>query len=153
MVWNDTRTNPLGDVLLQSFDLVSLSPVQSAPVKLNSGTGIGSLHFMPALRNVDAHGDLNVSWLDRRRNPSTGYTDVFAALGVNPRTTTTPGSNTRVTNVASNWESNSSLIIPNFGDYTDNFVDIVFGKASLFAAWSDGRYNIPQPFCAHQALK
>ena len=153
VVWNDAGTNPLGDILLQSFNLGTLTAVQSVPVKLNNDTGIGTLHFMPALRNVDTHGHLNVSWFDRRRNPSTAYTDVFAALGVNPRTTSTPSSNTRVTNVASNWLSNSSLIIPNFGDYTDNFVDIASGEATLFAAWSDGRYTIPQPFCAHQWLK
>jgi len=45
------------------------------------------------------------------------------------------------------------LIIPNFGDYTDNYVRIVSGTATLFAAWSDGRYTIPQPFNAHQLLK
>ena len=153
VVWNDVRTNPLGDILLQSFDLGTLTAVQSAPVKLNNDTGIGTLHFLPALRNVDASGNLNVSWFDRRRSPSTAYTDVFAALGVHPRTTSTPSFNTRVTNVSSNWLSNSSLIIPNFGDYTDSYVRIVSGTATMFAAWSDGRYTIPQPFCAHQALK
>jgi len=153
VVWNDAGTNPLGDILLQSFDLGTLNAVQPAPVKLNNDTEIGTLHFMPALRNVDCQGNLNVSWFDRRRNPSSAFTDVFAALGVNPRTTSTPSSNTRVTNLPSNWLSNSSLITPNFSDYTDNFVDTASGTATLFAAWSDGRYTIPQPFCAHQGLK
>ena len=153
VVWNDAGRNPLGDILLQSFNLGTLTAVQPAPVRLNTDTGIGTLHFMPALRNVDAHGNLNVSWFDRRRSPSTAYTDVFAALEVHPRTTSTPSFNTRVTNVSSNWLSNSSIIIPNFGDYTDNYVRIVSGTATLFAAWSDGRYTIPQPFNAHQLLK
>ena len=156
MVWNDTRSNPLADVLLQSFDLVSLTPVQTAPVKLNNDSASGTLHFLPALRNADANGNLNVSWYDRRLSPSSALTDVFAALGVNPRTAGTPKFNTRVTNVSSNWLVVSSDIFPNFGDYTDNYIVSASGKglsARIFAAWSDGRVNDPQPFCAHQGLK
>jgi hypothetical protein len=153
VVWNDTRNNPQGDILLQSLDLASLSPVQSAPVKLNSDNLIGTLHFLPALRKVDADGDLNVSWYDRRRNPNSTFTDVYAALDVNPKTTTTPTSNVRITNVATDWDTVGSIITPNFGDYTDNFIDLLpSGAATIYAAWSDGRYNIPQPFCAHQAV-
>ena len=156
MVWNDTRSNPLADVLLQSFDLVSLTPVQKAPVKLNNDSASGTLHFLPALRNADAQGNLNVSWYDRRLSPSSALTDVFAALGVNPRTTGTPKFNTRVTNVSSNWLVVSSDIVPNFGDYTDTYIQSASGKgltARIFVAWSDGRTNDPQPFCAHQGLK
>jgi hypothetical protein len=154
VVWNDARSNPQGDILLQSLNLGSLSPVQSMPVKLNNDTHIGTLHFLPALRNVDAYGNLNVSWYDRRRNPSSADTDVFAAIDVNPRTTSTPTSNTRVTNVASDWLSVGSIITPNFGDYTDNFVELLSGGGSrMYAAWSDGRYNIPQPFSAYQRVK
>lgn len=157
MVWNDARANPSGDILLQSFRLGTLAAIQSAPVKLNNDrTGTGAFHFMPALRNVDANGDLNVSWYDRRLQPSTDYTDVYAALGVSPAATTTPKSNLRVTNVSSDWLSVSSDIVPNFGDYTDNYVEAASSKhdsAQIFAAWSDGRINDPQPFCAHQRLK
>lgn len=82
---------------------------------------------------------------------------VYAALGVNPRTSSTPGSNTRVTNVSSNWLTANSDIIPNFGDYTDSYVAVASGKkgptATAFAAWSDGRISDPQPFCAHQTLE
>jgi type 1 fimbria pilin len=87
------------------------------PVKLNNDSASGTLHFLPALRNADANGNLNVSWYDRRLSPSSALTDVFAALGVNPRTTGTPEFNTRVTNVSSNWLVVSSDITPNFGDY------------------------------------
>jgi hypothetical protein len=157
MVWNDASSDQAGDVLLQSFALGTLAGIQAAPVKLNNDkTGTGAFHFLPALRNVDAHGNLNVTWFDRRLNPNTGLTDVYAALGVNPRTTTTPKSNTRVTNVSSNWLANNSDIIPNFGDYTDNYVERTSGSgltARIFAAWSDGRINDPQPFNAHQGLK
>lgn len=158
LVWNDARSNPSGDILLQSFNLGVLTPVQSVPVKLNNDTtGTGAFHFLPGVRNADAQGNLNVVWYDRRLNPSTALTDVYAALGVNPRTSTTPGSNTRVTNVSSNWLTVSSDINPNFGDYTDSYIAIASSKkgstATAFAAWSDGRIADPQPFCAHQTLK
>jgi hypothetical protein len=158
IVWNDARTNPSGDILLQSFNLGVLTPVQSAPVKLNNdATGTGAFHFLPGVRTADAQGNLNVIWYDRRLNPSTALTDVYAALGVNPRTSIPPGSNTRVTNVSSNWLNASSDINPNFGDYTDSYIAITSGKkgptVTMFAAWSDGRISDPQPFCAHQTLK
>jgi hypothetical protein len=38
----------------------------------------------------------------------------------------------------------SSDIIPNFGDYTDNFA---VGSHD-YVAWSDGRLGVPQPFMA-----
>jgi len=158
IVWNDARSNPSGDILLQSFNLGVLTPVQSVPVKLNNDkTGTGAFHFLPGLRNVDAQGNLNVGWFDRRINPNSALTDVYAALGVNPRTSSTPGSNTRVTNVSSNWLNANSDINPNFGDYTDSYIAIASSKKgptpTMFAAWSDGRISDPQPFCAHQTLK
>ena len=154
MVWNDAGRNPLGDILLQSFNLGSLSAVQAQPVRLNSDSGVGTLHFLPALRNVSSTGRLNVSWFDRRLHPNSALTDVYAATGVDSRVTSTPKSNTRVTNLSSDWLAVSSIIIPNFGDYTDNYV--VPGKASggrLFVAWSDGRISVPQPFASSGGLK
>ena len=153
IVWNDTRSNPQADILLQSLWLGNLGPVQVAPVKLNNDKGIGTLHFLPSLRNVDAKGLLNVAWYDRRRNPGSTETDLFAALGVDPTTSASPSTNVRVTNIATDWLSVGSIIIPNFGDYTDNYIDISGTTSTMFAAWSDGRYNIPQPFAAHQNVK
>jgi hypothetical protein len=157
MVWNDAGRNPLGDIVLQSFSLGSLAVVQPAPVRLNSDSATGTLHFLPALRNVSSTGLLNVSWYDRRLNPNSALTDVYAATEVDPRITSTPKSNTRVTDFSSNWLAVSSIITPNFGDYTDNFVvPVPKGGASggrLFAAWSDGRVNVPQPFASSAGLK
>lgn len=154
IVWNDAGHNPLGDILLQSYHLGTLLPVQGAPVKLNNDSGIGTLHFLPAVRNVDANGNLNVIWYDRRLNPNSALTDVYAALGVNPATTSTPKSNTRVTSVSSDWSSVSSDIVPNFGDYTDVYaVRTASSSSTVFAAWSDGRFSDPQPFCAQQTTK
>jgi len=151
IVWNDARSNPLGDILMQSFNLGSLGAVQSAPVKLDND-GTSALHFLPAVRYADSNGLLSVSWYDRRLNPGSAITDVYAALGVDPRTTGTP-SNSRVTDASSNWLAVSSDIVPNFGDYTDNYL-VTTGtgkKASniFYVGWSDGRLGVPQPFEAH----
>jgi hypothetical protein len=141
MVWNDARLHPLGDILLQSFGLGSLAPVQSAPVVLNSDSG--GLHFLPALRNVSATGKLVVSWYDRT-SPDTAVTSVQSAFGINPRLVSTPP-NRSVTSVASDWDNTSSDIVPNFGDYTDNYI----AGGRVFAAWSDNRIGEPQPFEAN----
>jgi hypothetical protein len=61
---------------------------------------------------------------------------------VDPRTTATPSSNFQVNDATSNWLAVSSDIIPNFGDYTDNYLTTL----GLYVAWSDGRIGEPQPF-------
>jgi hypothetical protein len=144
----------LGDILLQSFTLGGLAPIQSAPVRLNSRS-TGGLHFLPGLRNVDQNGNLNVCWYERR-SPTTTLTDLFAALNVDPRATRTPASNTRVTTAPTDWLGVTSLIFPNFGDYTDTYVIATasspFVGRKLYVAWSDGRIGIPQPFEARTTL-
>jgi hypothetical protein len=152
IVWNDATRDPLGDIYLQSFNLGSLSPVQTRPVVLNNDTSGIALHFMPALRNADSHGRLSVSWYDRRLAPNSTRTDVFAALSIDPRLTTTPG-NVRVTDVSSDWNTVSSDIVPNFGDYTDNYTALGSTGAILHVGWSDARLGVPQPFTSHVAIK
>jgi len=164
IVWNDTRYHPLGDILLQSFQLVSLSYVQhdptgaASPVRINTLAN-GGLHFMPALRNVDDDGDLNISFY-QRNIPATDLTYVYAAIDVSPTATTTPKSNVRVTTAPSPWIDTSSDIVPNFGDYTDNYVQAqpctqsspsvtpICTTQTFYVAWSDGRIGEPQPFNA-----
>jgi hypothetical protein len=154
IVWNDAGRNPGGDILLQSFHLgSSLTRIGLAPVKVNNDNGLGTFHFLPALRNADSNGKIGISWYDRRLNPRTALTDVFAAVGISPLITSTPTSNQRVTDTASNWLAVSSDGIPNFGDYTD----IYWGPPPpsrpdddpWFVAWSDGRLSVPQPFESH----
>ena len=142
MVWNDTRKHPLGDIVLQSFNLVSLSLVQAHPVVLD--TDVGGVHFLPGLRQADASGRLNVIWYDRT-SPNTALTSVSGAFSVDPRATATPSHNTTITTGPSDWNAVSSDIVPNFGDYTDNYFD----GTTLFVAWSDGRLGDPQPFEDH----
>jgi hypothetical protein len=149
IVWNDARLHPAGDIFVQSYQLGSLAPVQAAPVQLNSSAG--GWHMLPAV-SADGSGTLNVSFYGRS-SANTAVTDVFAALRVDPRTLATPRSNTLVTSVASDWNAVSSDIVPNFGDYTDNYVLVTPGRHSasstLFVAWSDGRLGLPQPFEAN----
>jgi hypothetical protein len=148
MVWNDAGLHPAGDILLQSFNLAALTTVQAAPVRLNSSAG--GWHMLPAV-STDGSGTLNVSFYGRS-TANTAVTNVFAALRVDPRTSATPKSNTLVTTVASDWNAVSSDIVPNFGDYTDNFVLVTPGRrptSTLFVAWADGRIGVPQPFEAN----
>jgi len=156
VVWNDARSNPGGDILLQTFNLgISLTPTSLAPIKLNNDNVLGTFHFLPALRNADSQGRISITWYDRRLNPNSALTDVFAAVAINPRTTSTP-SNRRVTDISSNWLSVSADFIPNFGDYTDNYASPPPSSPTdddpLFVAWTDGRLNDPQPFESHTPL-
>lgn len=153
IVWNDARLHPAGDILLQSFDLGGLTPVQKTPVRVNSS--VGGWHLLPALRNTDANGNLNIAFYSRA-SATTAVTDVYAALQVNPRTKTAQSGNTRVTTAATNWLAVSSDINPNFGDYTDAYVvattsGLYTGK-KIYVAWSDGRLGVPQPFEAFTSI-
>jgi len=147
LVWNDARNTPLGDILLQSYDLDSLNYIQGSPVRLNTDDSFEDMHTMPGLKNASSDGLINVTWYDRRgQNAGTGKTDIYGALNVNPTTSSTPASNLRITNESTDWLATSSVIVPNFGDYTDNFVS---ASNTLFVAWSDGRSGVPQPYEAH----
>jgi len=143
IVWNDARTHVLGDIFLASFNLVSLSKVQSSPVRINSPSSTATANFLPAMRNADSEGNLNVTFY-HRASANTALTDVYDAPDINPRTTSTPASNIVVTTGPSDWNAVSSLIIPNFGDYTDNYIP--YKGDTLYVAWADGRLGIPQPF-------
>jgi hypothetical protein len=155
IVWNDAGRNPGGDILLRSFSLSSsLTPTGLAPVKINNDNTF-TFHFLPAVRNADGNGKLSISWYDRRQNPNSALTDVFAAVAISPRITSTPTTNQRVTDTASNWAAVSSDIVPNFGDYTDNYLSpcaLVPDDDPLFVAWSDGRLSVPQPFESHAVV-
>jgi hypothetical protein len=150
MVWNDARHHPLGDILLQSFRLASLKRVQRWPTTLDAPHG-GGVAFLPALRVANADGLIDVTWFSRS-GTGTAWTGVVGAIGVNPRTTSTPA-NVMITNRLSNWLTANSDINPNFGDYTDSVVSATgswpFVGSRLYVAWSDGRIGVPQPFEAH----
>ena len=148
IVWNDARYHPAGDILLQSWHLATLAPIQSTPTIVNGSQG--GWHMLPALRGVDDDGDLEVSFYERSSGTSS-LTSYVAALNVSPlATSSTVG--TTVTSGSTNWVNTSSDIVPNFGDYTDNYVTIGLGsdtdEINIYAAWADGRSGEPQPYFA-----
>jgi hypothetical protein len=151
VVWNDARVHVLGDIFMQSFAQATLTPVQPGPVPLNS-LGKGGMHLLPALRNASASGKLTVSWY-QRPDPNTTLTDVYLNSGIVPTDPNPSQTNSRVTNATSDWGAVSSDIIPNFGDYTDNYVLATptppYTDKTLYIAWSDGRLGLPQPFEAN----
>src|SRR5262249_41434733 len=92
MGWNDTPPHRTRDIFLPSFNLASLCLVQSPPVRINSRNNAGGWLFLPAVRQSDSSGNLNVSFYSRS-SANTALTDVSAATKVNPRTTSTPTKN------------------------------------------------------------
>jgi hypothetical protein len=151
IVWNDARNRVLGDIFMQSYALGTLTPVQPAPVPLDS-LSKGGAYFLPALRNPTASGKLNVSFF-YRAGPNTTLTDTYANTGITPTDPNPAQTNTRVTNVTSDWNAVSSDIIPNFGDYTDNYVAAAatpptYTGKTLYVTWADGRLGVPNPFVA-----
>jgi hypothetical protein len=143
MIWNDARQHAVGDIFLQSFQLGGLTAVQSQPVRLNSNADTGGWHFMPALRNADSQGNLDVSFYSSS-SANTSLMNVNAVVHIDPRTLSTPAKKSEVvvTTGPSDWTAVTSVITPNFGDYTDNYL---VGN-TLYVAWSDGRLQFPNPF-------
>ena len=134
--WNDASLHPLGDIWLRAASptLGSLDRT----VRVNDDNGY-ALHFMPAI-SVRSNGTICSSWYDRRRSGGSStvteyYADCRASAGRN-------ATDVRITTGPTDWNGTSSLIDPNFGDYTDNATD---GTRTYFT-WSDGRVGVPQPF-------
>jgi hypothetical protein len=139
VAWNDASLHPLGDIWMRSFSARLTNP--SAIVRANDDSDF-TLHFLPAL-SVRSNGHICTSWYDRRRfGPDSAHTDYFGecrpSIGVQ-------GADFRITTGATDWTNTSSLITPNFGDYTDNSSA---GTTSYYT-WSDGRLGVPQPFTDH----
>ena len=112
----------------------------------------GGAYFLPALRNPSATGKLNVSFY-YRTDPNTTLTDAYANTGIIPTDLNPAQTNTRVTNVTTDWNAVSSDIVPNFGDYTDNYVlatttPPTYTNKTLYVTWADGRLGVPNPFVA-----
>lgn len=136
-VWNEANAHPLGDIVM-----VTAAPdlsTQSAKTIVNDDNA-SVLHFLPAV-SIDASGDTNISWYDRRNSNGTAFTDVFAA---SIRPGDPGGRNGQVTTVATDWLATGSFINPNFGDYTDN---TSYG-GTFYVNWSDGRLGVPNSFVA-----
>ena len=132
--WNDGSHHPLGDIFLRSL---SLNLTGGTIRQVNDDSDF-TLHFLPAI-SVRSNGTVCSSWYDRRgAGPASALTDYFGDCG------SPTGTDFRITSGLTDWTNTGSLIIPNFGDYTDN---ASAGTATYFI-WSDGRIGIPQPFVA-----
>ena len=137
--WNDASHHPLGDIFMRAYGSRFSS---TGPIEKVNDDNTGALHMFPAVC-VRTDGSIVTSWYDRRNyTPGSGLTDYYGEIRTSPATN---GTDFKITNAPSNWVNDSSIIIPNFGDYTDNTCD----GTNTFYTWSDGRLGIPQPFVAH----
>jgi hypothetical protein len=136
-VWNESNAHPQGDIVMKTAD--SALGSFSAKIRVNDDNSF-ALHFLPAV-SVDASGNTNVSWYDRRNAGGTAFTDVYAA-SIAPGDE--GGKNAKVTTVATEWNDTGSFSVPNFGDYTDNTSD----GNTLYVSWSDGRIGVSNAFVA-----
>lgn len=136
VVWNDASAHPLGDIWMRSL---SRGLGSSDPISRVNGPADFTLHFLPAV-SVRSDGTLCSSWYDRRfGGPDSAETDYVAECRPSP---SRGRPDFRVTTGSTDWLGTSSLIDPNFGDYTDNTST---GTKTYFN-WSDGRLGVPQPF-------
>jgi hypothetical protein len=136
VVWNDASKHPLGDIWMRALPM-NLS-VKGRIVRVNDD-GSFALHFLPAV-SVRSDGSVATSWYDRRLSgPDSTRTHYFAEIRTTP---TSPAKDFRITTGPTDWAAASTLITPNFGDYTDN----ASSGSTTYYTWSDGRIGVPQPF-------
>jgi hypothetical protein len=140
VVWNDASAHPLGDIWMRALpmDLTIGGRID----KVNDDNSF-ALHFLPAV-SVRGDGSIATSWYDRRiGGANSATTDYFSEIRT---AATTPARDMRITTGSTDWVNTSSLIAPNFGDYTDN----ASSGTTTYFTWSDGRIGVPQPFVDHR---
>jgi hypothetical protein len=136
VVWNDASAHPLGDIWMRT---IGQHLAWASPIERVNDPADYTLHFMPAV-SVRSDGTVCTSWYDRRLGGTdSSRTDYFGECRPDPATA---ASDFRLTTGSTDWAGTSSLISPNFGDYTDNTST---GTTTYFT-WSDGRLGVPQPF-------
>lgn len=136
VVWNDASAHPLGDIWLRALPL---NLDVTGPISKVNDDNSYALHFLPAV-SVRGDGSSSVSWYDRRlTGPTSTKTDYFGEIRATP---TSAARDFRITTGSTDWLGTSSLINPNFGDYTDN----ASSGQTTYYTWSDGRLGVPQPF-------
>jgi len=136
VVWNDASRHPLGDIWVRALPM-NLG-ITGRISKVNDDDSY-ALHFLPAL-SVRSDGAIATSWYDRRRSgPDSALTDYYGEVRGNA---TTNASDFRITTGSTDWTNTSTLITPNFGDYTDN----ASSGTTTYYSWTDGRLGVPQPF-------
>jgi hypothetical protein len=128
---------PLGAVAKAADIKLSASPDGRSwgrPVKVNDDNTHTS-HVFPSVQ-VNKHGTVFVTWIDRRVDPLTNIlTDTWAAFA-NASTSPHFGDNIRVTNVSTDWFVRADARA-NFGDY--NSSDVI-NFDTFVSIWADGRF-------------
>ena len=137
VVWNDASLHPLGDIWLKSLSPGLVDNAEQPIRKVNDDNSYG-LHFLPAV-SVREDGTTCVSWHDRRDEPDSAETHY---MGDCRATSDVNGTDFFISTGPTDWVGTSSLIDPNFGDYTDSAST---GNVTYYA-WADGRLGVPQPF-------
>jgi hypothetical protein len=138
IVWNDASHHPLGDIFMRTYGSGLTAP---GPIERLNTDNTGAVHFMPAVCFM-SNGNMVTSWYDRRNYPpDSSWTDYWADIRPAPYAA---ANNFKITTMSTDWANTGSIIIPNFGDYTDNACT---GTQAYFT-WSDGRIGVPQPFVA-----
>jgi hypothetical protein len=136
VTWNDASAHPLGDIWMRALPL---NLAVGGPITKVNDDNSYALHFLPAL-SIRGDGAVVTSWYDRRlTGPDSARTDYFGEVRATP---TGNATDFRVTTGSTDWAGTSSVITPNFGDYTDN----ASTGGKTYFTWSDGRIGVPQPF-------
>jgi hypothetical protein len=140
IVWNDASAHPLGDIWMRALprSLTIAGPI----VKVNDDNSY-ALHFLPAV-SIRTNGAIATSWYDRRLDGAdSARTDYYADTRPTP---TGNARDVRITTGPTDWANTSSVLFPNFGDYTDN----TSAGNTTYYAWTDGRIGVTQPFVDHR---
>lgn len=105
------------------------------PVPMNTDD-TDAFHWWPSV-SVDADGNVNVIFLDRRLNPGTGLTDLFFAQSIDGGYTFT---DLRVTEVSGNWQG---VRFDGGFTYAGDYIRAVSIGTTVYAAWVDPRNGDP----------
>jgi hypothetical protein len=112
----------------------------STPIPVNSDDTT-ALHWWPSV-SVDAAGNVNVVYMDRRLNPGTGLTDVFLSQSTDGGSTFT---DTRITDVSSNFQG---VRFDGGFCYTCDYIRAVSDGTKVYATWVDARNGDPDIYSA-----
>jgi len=112
----------------------------TTPIPVNNDDTT-ALHWWPSV-SVDANGNVNVVYFDRRLNPGSYLTDVFLSQSTDGGYTF---SDTRVTDVSGNWQG-----VRHDGGfcYTCDYIRAVSAGTKLYATWVDPRNGDPDIYSA-----
>jgi hypothetical protein len=108
------------------------------PIPVNQDDVVGA-HWWPSV-SVDSNGTVNVIYLDRRNNPTTGLTELYLSQSTDGGYTF---SDTQVTDVTSSWEG----IAHDSGfTWSGDYIRGVTQGTLLYATWADARNGDPDVY-------